>query len=115
MRKTLIALAGLSAAVAAVPAASQNNDNNGLVVVDLSDSNVEVLNNLARNLNLEVNNNNVEALKNINVQVPIGLAAAICDVNANVLAKQRKDDNYSCTAKNNTTALTKAVKAKMAE
>ncbi len=110
MRNMFIALAGASIAFAA-PVVAQNN---GLVVVDLSDSNVELLNNLAKNLNLEVNDNNVEALKNIDVQVPIGLAAAICDVNANVLAKQRKTEGYSCTAKNSTEALTKAVKTKMA-
>lgn len=112
MRKTMIAVLASSMAFAAVPAVAQTNS--GLVVVDLSDSNIDVLNNLARDLNLEINDNNIEALKNINVQVPIGLAAAICDVNANVLAAQRKTSGYQCTAKNNTSALTKAVKEKRA-
>ncbi len=107
MRKTIVALFATSMALAAIPATAQTN--NGLVVVDLSGADVSVLNNLARSLNLEINNNNIEALKNIDVQIPIGLAAAICDVNANVLAKQRKTEGSTCTAKNNTAALTKAV------
>lgn len=109
MRKLAAALVAGSIAFATAPAIAQQN--NGLVVVDLSGADVSVLNNLARDLNLEINNNNIEALKDIDVKVPIGLAAAICDVNANVLAKQRKAEGYSCTAKNNTAALTKAVAA----
>lgn len=109
MRKPIVALIASSMALAATPAIAQQN--NGLVVVDLSGATVDVLNNLARDLNLEITNVNIEALKNIDVQVPIGLAAAICDVNANVLAKQRKTEGYTCTAKNNTAALTKAVAA----
>ena len=109
MRKLSAALVAGSMAFAAVPAIAQQN--NGLVVVDLSGADVSVLNNLARDLNLEITNVNIEALKNIDVQVPIGLAAAICDVNANVLASQRKTEGYTCTAKNNTAALTKAVAA----
>ncbi|WP_162888019.1 hypothetical protein [Sphingomonas mesophila] len=108
MRKAIVALFATSMAFAVVPASAQTN--NGLVVVDLSGANVELLNNLARDLNLEINNNNIEALKNINVQVPIGLAAAICDVNANVLARQRKTEGSTCTARNNTAALTRAVR-----
>ena len=109
MRKPVIALIASSMALATAPAIAQTNS--GLVVVDLSGADISVLNNLARSLNLEINNNNIEALKNIDVQVPIGLAAAICDVNANVLAAQRKTEGYTCTAKNNTAALTKAVAA----
>ena len=109
MRKPIAALIASSVALATAPAIAQTN--NGLVVVDLSGANVELLNNLARDLNLEITNVNIEALKNIDVQVPIGLAAAICDVNANVLASQRKTEGYTCTAKNNTAALTKAVAA----
>ena len=107
MRKTMIAVLASSMAFAAVPAAAQTNS--GLVVVDLSGADISVLNNLARDLNIS----DVDVLKNIQVSVPIGLAAAICDVNANVLAKQRKTEGYKCTAENNTTALTKAVREKM--
>ena len=109
MRKPIIALLASSLAFAAAPAIAQTNS--GLVVVDLSESNISVLNNLARDLNLEITDNNIEILKNIDVQVPIGIAAAICDVNANILAAQRKTEGYTCTAKNNTAALTKAVAA----
>jgi hypothetical protein len=37
-------------------------------------------------------------LNNIAVQVPIGIAANICDVNANVLAQQERDEGAVCEA-----------------
>lgn len=107
MRKTMIAVLASSMAFAAVPAVAQTN--NGLVVVDLSGADVSVLNNLARDLNIS----DIEILKNVQVSVPIGLAAAICGIDANVLASQRKNADYKCTAENSTTALTKAVREKM--
>ena len=97
MRTTLAILASASLALSAVPAFAGNN--NGLVVVDLT--NADVLNNIAQNLALN------------NVSVPIGLAAAICDVNANVLAAQKKTGTPTCTAKNNTSALQTAVQKKL--
>lgn len=108
MRKLTLAVASAALAFSAAPALAQNN---GLVVVDLSNANVELLNNLAQNLNIQ----NVNVLRDVQVQVPIGIAAAICDVNANVLAKQRKNSNFKCTAQNQTTALTNAVRQKMAK
>lgn len=109
MRKIMTALIASTVALSTAPAIAQTNS--GLVVVDLSGAKIDLLNNLARDLNLEINDNNIEILKNIDVQVPIGIAAAICDVNANILAAQRKTEGYTCTAKNNTAALTKAVAA----
>lgn len=106
MRKLAIAAAS-AALLCSAPAFSQNN---GLVVVDLSGANIELLNNLARDLSIS----DVNVLRNVQVQVPIGLAAAICDVNANVLASQRKNTGYKCTAKNQTSALTNAVRERMA-
>ncbi|QDP19906.1 hypothetical protein [Sphingomonas xanthus] len=102
----LTALASASVALFSVSPALAGN-NNGLVVVDLT--NADVLNNLAQNL--KVNVSDISALNN--VSVPIGLAAAICDVNANVLAAQKKTGSPTCTAKNTTTALQSAVQKKL--
>lgn len=104
MRTPLAILASAAIALSAAPAFAQNN---GLVVVDLS--NADVLNNLAQNL--KVNVSDISALNN--VSIPIGLAAAVCDVNANVLAAQKKTGSPTCTAKNNTSALQKAVQKKL--
>ena len=94
MKKLIIALA-VTTAVAA-PAAAQQS---GLVNVDVSN----VLNNLDL-LNNSLNNNTV--------QVPIGVAANVCGVNANVLAAQRKSGGpVTCKATNTSTALKKAAKA----
>lgn len=105
MRTALAIFASASLALSAAPAFAGNN--NGLVVVDLTNANV--LNNLAQNL--KVNVSDISALNN--VSVPIGLAAAICDVNANVLAAEKKTGAPTCTAKNNTSALQTAVQKKL--
>ena len=95
MKKYLIAAAAVS--ILAVPAAAQQS---GLVNVNVSD----VLN----NLDLDLLNN---SLNNNTVQVPIGVAANVCGVNANVLAGQRKSgDPVTCTAKNTSKALKMAAK-----
>lgn len=103
MRIMIPALAA-ALSLSAVPALAQNS---GLVVVDLG--NADVLNNLAQNL--KVNVSDISALNN--VSIPIGLAAAVCDVNANVLAQQKKTGTPTCEAKNNTAALQKAVQTKL--
>jgi hypothetical protein len=96
MRKILFAAAAV--ALTATPAIAQVSNQGGLVNVDVSN----VLNNLDL-LNNTLNNNTV--------QVPIGVAAAVCGVDANVLAKQRKTDSpVSCTAKNTSQALKQAAK-----
>ena len=104
MRIMVPALAAAAVVISGAPAIAQNS---GLVVVDLS--NADVLNNLAQNL--KVNVSDISALNN--VSVPIGLAAAVCDVNANVLAQQKKTGTPTCTAKNSTAALQKAVQTKL--
>lgn len=104
MRTTLALVASAAMALTAAPSLAQNN---GLVVVDLS--NADVLNNLAQNL--KVNVSDISALNN--VSIPIGLAAAVCDVNANVLAQQKKTGTPTCTAKNSSSALQKAVQEKL--
>jgi hypothetical protein len=93
MRKLMALVASSALAVTAVPAVAQNS---GLVVVDLSGLSIDALNNLAQNL--KVNVSDIQALNNI--AVPIGVAAAVCDVNANVLAQQAKNGGAKCTATN---------------
>ena len=96
MKKYLVALAMASAV--AVPAAAQQN---GLVNVNVS--------NVLNNLDLDLLNN---SLNNNTVQVPIGVAANVCGITANVLAAQRKGgDTMTCTANNTSTALKRAAKA----
>ena len=96
MKKLVMAIA-LTTAVAA-PAAAQQT---GLVNVDVS--------NVLNNLSLDLLNN---SLNNNTVQVPIGVAANVCGITANVLAAQRKGgDTMTCTAKTTSTALKRAAKA----
>jgi len=68
----------------------------GLVVVNLSDVSLDI----ARNLNVDVSNIPVT------VNVPIGIAATVCNVAANVLATQRDaSGDRTCTATTTSTAL----------
>ena len=102
MRKMIIAAAALAAAT---PALAQVNTSGGLVNVSVQ--NVDILKNF-------LNNDQIAALNNLSVpvtvQVPIGVAANVCGVNANVLASQRKaGDPVSCTARNGSKALANAV------
>ena len=104
MRKILIAAAALSAA-ATTPAIAQVNTSGGLVNVSVQ--NVDILKNF-------LNDSQVSALNNLSVpvtvNVPIGVAANVCGVNANVLASQRKaGDPVTCTARNGSKALANAV------
>jgi len=100
MRKILFVAAAAAAAMASTPALAQLNTQNGLVNVDVS--------NVLNNLDLDLLNN---SLNNNTVQVPIGVAAAVCGVDANVLAHQRKDNSpVSCTAQNTSKALKMAAK-----
>jgi hypothetical protein len=95
MKKYLIAAAAVS--ILAVPAAAQQS---GLVNVNVS--------NVLNDLDLDLLNN---SLNNNTVQVPIGVAANVCGVNANVLAAQRKaGDPVNCTARNASQALKQAAK-----
>src|SRR5919198_1412871 len=78
------AAASLVAGIAA-PASAQQGEQNGLVNVAV----VDVL-----------NNNNVVA----NVQVPVGIAANVCDVPVTLLASQVHTGSANCTANANGTA-----------
>ena len=100
MRKMLFAAAALAAAT---PAVAQVNVGGGLV--DVTIQNLDILKNF-------LNNAQIAALNNVTVpvtvQVPIGVAANVCGVDANVLAQQRKTGDATCTARNGSRALSNA-------
>jgi hypothetical protein len=103
MRKIIL---GAIAAAAAVPALAQVNtgSGNGLVAVNIQD--VSILNNF-------LNNDQITALSNlsvpITVQVPIGVAANVCNISAAVLANQRGTGAAPCDAKTGSKALAQNV------
>jgi hypothetical protein len=101
MRKTMIVAA---LAAAASPAVAQNvNVGGGLVDVTVQD--VNVLNDSLNDNQIEILNNNNVAVP-INVQVPIGIAANVCGIAANVLAADLKQDGKAeCTATSGSSAL----------
>ena len=102
MRNVLLA----AAVLAATPALAQVNTSGGLVNVSVQ--NVDILKNF-------LNNDQIAALNNLSVpvtvQVPVGVAANVCGVNANVIAKQKGTGDYTCTARNGSKALANAVAA----
>jgi hypothetical protein len=103
MRKMIIATT-TALALGATPALAQLNTSGGLVNVSVQD--VSVLNNF-------LNHDQIAALNNIGVpvtvQVPIGVAANVCGVAANVLAQQKNSGPVSCTAKSGSQALAQSV------
>jgi hypothetical protein len=102
MRKMSIIAA--AAAAAATPSLAQVNTGSGLVTVTVQD--VSILNNF-------LNKDQIAALNNVSVpvtvQVPVGIAANVCGVNANVLAQQKGTGTATCTAKNGSKALSQNV------
>lgn len=102
MRKLMIAAA---LAVGATPAVAQNVDlSGGLVDVTIQD--VSILNDFLNNAQIQALN---EIAVPVNVQVPVGVAANVCNVNANVLAQQKKTGDAACTAENGSRALAQQV------
>jgi hypothetical protein len=83
---------------------AQVNTGSGLVTVTVQD--VSILNNF-------LNKDQIAALNNVSVpvtvQVPVGIAANVCGVNANVLAQQKGTGTATCTAKNGSKALAQNV------
>ncbi len=84
------------AALAAGPALSQQS---GLVNVSLNN----VANNIAQNLSVDVSQIPVS------VQAPIGVAATVCGIDANVLARQAQGGTANCAATTTSTALNQIV------
>jgi spermidine/putrescine-binding protein len=101
-KRSLIAAA--ATLFVAAPATAQLNAQGGLVNVTIQD--VSILNNF-------LNGAQVAALNDlavpVTVQVPIGVAAAVCDVNANILAAQKKTGAPACDAKSGSKALAQNV------
>jgi hypothetical protein len=88
----------------ATAAPAQNNAQGGLVNVNVQD--VTVLQNF-------LNDTQIAALNNLNVpitvQVPVGVAANVCNVSANVLARQARGGNATCDAQSGSRALAQSV------
>lgn len=109
MRNILFAAA--LAATASVPAYAQLDTSQGLVNVRIGD--VTILDDF-------LNDSQIAALNNlgvpITVQVPVGVAANVCGVDANVLASQKKAGDATCDAKSGSQALAQhAVKQKLGQ
>lgn len=94
MKKSLIASLAVMALLAGPVAAQKNNVNaaggKGLVVVALNALNQAEIE-LLREANIEVLNDNT-------VQVPLQVAATICDVEVNAIASSNDQGNKSCEA-----------------
>ena len=100
MRKLMIT-AALGAALATAPAAAQIQAGN-LVNVNVSQILIEDI--------LSDNNVDVDVTAPITVQLPISVAANVCDVAVNVLAKQAKGGNTAtCNAESKSDALSQQV------
>jgi hypothetical protein len=80
------------------PAASAAQQS-GLVNVNIQD----VAQNIARDINV-----NVSQIP-VSVQVPVGVAANVCGVDANVLAKQQQTGDATCKASSTNQALNQVV------
>lgn len=92
MRNSMIA-AVAAAALLATPALAQNTKidaggGKGLVVVDVSNIDVEALNDLSDLV--DVNDNTV--------QVPVTVAAALCAIEVNAIARSNDQGDKSCPA-----------------
>lgn len=104
MIRTMIAPALFGLALSAAPLAAQVNANN-LVNVNLSNN--DIANDIARDLDV-----NVSQIP-VTVQVPVGIAATVCDVQANVLADAKNSGGAACDATSSSQALNKAVQKQM--
>lgn len=102
MRNVMIAAAAL--ALGTSPAIAQNVDvGGGLVDVTIQD--VNILNDSLNQNELELLSRNNVAVP-VNVQVPVGIAANVCGIAANVLAANlRQEGGAECTAQSSSRAL----------
>ena len=92
-----------SAAIALGVTLSAQAQQSGLVNVDVSNLRADI----AKDINVDVSQIPV------NVQVPVGVAANVCGVDANVLARQDKGSTPSCQAKNKSQALNQQVQRQL--
>ena len=100
--QSLAASAAFALSLSAVPALAQQQE--GLVNVNLGDV---VLEEIASDINVDVSQIPVT------VQVPVGVAANVCGVNANVLAEQKKAGDATCDATSTSQALNQVVQRQM--
>lgn len=104
MHKLMIA-AALGAAAVSAPALAQVDLNNSQGLVNVTVTDVSILNNF-------LNDTQIAALNNLDadiiVQVPIGVAANVCGVSAAVLGENKGGD-AGCTATSGSNALARAV------
>lgn len=105
MRKIMMAAALIAGTASMSAPAAAQVVGGGLVVVNISN----VANNLARNLSVDTQ----DVIDIGSVQVPIGIAANVCGIDANVLAADAKDGDVSCTATSTNRALTQIVKRQL--
>jgi len=91
------------AAISVSGAAFAQPKQSGLVNVDLSNFRADI----AKDIN--VNASQVP----VNVQVPVDVAATVCGVDANVLARQGVGSTPSCQAKNKSQALNDVVQRQL--
>ena len=80
-------------------------EQSGLVNVDVSNLRTDI----AKNIQVDVSQIPV------NVQVPVGVAANVCGVDANALAQQKQGSQPSCQAKNQSQALNQQVQQQLAK
>ena len=97
--RSIAAAFGLGTLLAASGAFAQGS----LVNVDVHN----VANNIAKNINVDVSQIPVT------VQVPIGVAATVCGVAANVLGTQAASGNAQCAATSTSTALNNIVQSQL--
>jgi 3,4-dihydroxy-2-butanone 4-phosphate synthase len=113
MRKMMIA-AAVGVALTTAPAVAQNAG--GLITVQVTD--VDILKNSLNNNDVDVLNNSNILSGNaiavpVNVQVPIGIAAAVCGTTVAVLAQDLANGDNKCEAKNASGALGQAIAKQM--
>jgi hypothetical protein len=101
VKKTCAALL-FTAALTIIQATAQQQ---GLVNVDVSNIRTEI----AKNINVDVSQ------VPVTVQVPVSVAATVCDVTAAVLSDQAKSGTASCTAKSDSSALNDLVQKQISQ
>lgn len=97
---TAIIALSLTGGAFAQATGGNNSNSQGLVNVSLGDV---VVQKIAQDINV-----NVSQIP-LTVQVPVGVAATVCGVDANVLAQQKNGGTATCQAANSSEALTQAV------
>jgi len=97
------ALAAAAALLTATQLLAQTSIGNGLVVVKLGAVSPQIAS------NINVDPSQVPAT----VQAPIGVAAAVCNVDADMLAQQRSSGVAVCTAQNTSSALDQLVQRRL--